>query len=198
MHVEWIRSHAVCSKASWASTSKQAMYSCAVSVSMGHVARTSSMVHDSLNHAKPLLAQIQPPMPTWLPSAIASAALRHCNSWGWCSGMVLLCLKSCSNQSNASLLCLRRCTSLRLGSAESALLPRQGGTKLKSHNSKCLPRQGVACHGDKLLQLLKLLFAALPSPPAYLPPPHPPYPPPTPLSGNDVLQRQETAHRSDT
>ena len=88
----------------------------AASTSWGQCRLSSSMFHCSANHANWVAVLIHPPMPTILPSALASAAAMQCIIGCCFSERTLDVAKHCASHVRAARLSLRRCSSLRWGS----------------------------------------------------------------------------------
>ena len=107
---------AIIASASCARVSKQAMYFCGASTSCGQCRLSSSMFHCSANQANWVAVLIHPPIPTILPSALASAAAMQCIIGCCFSERILEVAKHCASQVRAARLSLRRCSSLRCGS----------------------------------------------------------------------------------
>ena len=108
---------AICSSASWAKVSKQAMYLWASLCSCGQRALTSCIDQISENQWRPSLVQSHPPMPTVSPSAMASAAERQLRRRGSDKGLVGVACTQERSQARQSLLSLVRLISEAEGSA---------------------------------------------------------------------------------
>ena len=84
------------------------MYACAGFVRKGQGLRSSEMSHISANHATAVGVITQPPMPTFVSSAQASAAARHCRVEGIASGLCGLWEMVAANHLRLSTLSRRR------------------------------------------------------------------------------------------
>ena len=131
---------AVMASVSCASVSRHAMYCWGEPESCGQKHQICSAVNDSANHAQCVVVTIHPPMPMPWSSAMASAAAKHVNTPGRCSGRNRSCEKHCCIQRIAALLSLPKCTSDGRGSATRIHVPLCAAVTL---GRSCLLRTGA-------------------------------------------------------